>query len=103
MKRGRIIGLVAMEIVCSIVSYWWQPTEWLASPLVTRSLQLTLQEESGSRFAVDDDDSLLWDDDDVVIAEARQPYQYLSIDQDDTIIEREFAAQRRLRGVQTPT
>jgi len=46
----------------------------------------------------ENDDMLLWDDDDAIVAEARQPYQPLLIDEDDTIIERQFVEYKNLRG-----
>jgi len=91
-RRGRLAWLVTAEILFTIAGYWTNPADLLLPERATfrnmRRLEVTDI----------DDDPLLWDDDDDVIAEARRPYQPLKIDQDDTIIEREFAAYKRLRG-----
>jgi len=79
------------EILFTMAGYWTSPVDLeRASFHDMRRLEVI--------STVTDDEDLWDDDDDAIIAESRQPYQPLKIDQDDTIIEREFAAHKRLRG-----
>jgi len=87
-----------MEVLFTLAGYWVHPADLLPQRSQLRGIR-RLEVSDTAQDDDDDDDPLLWDDDDAIIADARQPYVPLSIDQDDTIIERQFAEhKRRLRG-----